>query len=273
MEENQFSVILSVYGRDNPAWFALAVESIRNQTRMPAEIILVVDGPVPEELDQVISGYESLELFHVIRLEKNVGLGEARRIGLANCKTPLAAVMDADDLSVETRFARQMEAFEQDPRLSVVGGYIDEFITDPKAPVGRRVVPQSHEEICQYMKTRCPMNHVTVMFKTAEVNRAGGYMDWFWDEDYYLWVRMYLSGARFANLPEVLVNVRVGEDMYRRRGGWKYFSSEARLQKYMWKHRIIGLPTYILNVLKRLILQVLMPNWLRGWVFRRFARE
>ena len=266
-------MVMSVYGKDNPAWFRLAAESILNQTLPPDEVVLVVDGPVPAELDKVIADFEKLELFRVVRLEENRGHGEARRIGLRHCRNELVAVMDADDLSTENRFALQMETFQKNPKLSVVGGYIDEFVDDTAHKVGRRVVPQSHGEICAYMKKRCPMNHVTVMFRASAVERAGGYLDWFQDEDYYLWIRMMQHGAVFANLPEVLVNVRVGRDMYQRRGGWKYFRSEARLQKYMWKHKVIGFPTWAVNVAQRLILQVLMPNWLRGWVFRHFARE
>jgi hypothetical protein len=84
---------------------------------------------------------------------------------------------------------------------------------------------------------------------------------------------MCLKNMRFLNIPEVLVHVRVGEEMYRRRGGVRYFKSELKLQKYMLKNKVIGFPTYFINVSKRLIVQVLLPNRLRGWVFRKFARS
>ena len=138
--------------------------------------------------------------------------------------------------------------------------------------VGRRVVPQEHTAICEYLKTRCPFNQMTVMFRRDDVEEAGGYLDWYCDEDYYLWVRMFLKNKRFANLPDILVRVRVGADMYKRRGGWKYFKSEAKLQRFMRKQRVIGFPTYAVNVTKRFLLQVMMPNAVRGWVFRKFAR-
>ena len=102
---------------------------------------------------------------------------------------------------------------------------------------------------------------------------AGGYVDWYCDEDYYLWLRMALADMRFANVSDDLVNVRVGKEMYRRRGGMKYFKSEAKLQKWMLQRKIIGFGTYLINVTKRLIVQVLLPNRLRGWVFRKFARK
>jgi hypothetical protein len=86
-------------------------------------------------------------------------------------------------------------------------------------------------------------------------------------------VRLYLAGKRFANVPEVLVNVRVGEDMYQRRGGWQYFASERKLQKLMLEKKIIGVGTYFVNVAKRFVVQVLLPNGLRSWVFKTFARK
>lgn len=123
------------------------------------------------------------------------------------------------------------------------------------------------------MKTRCAMNHVTVMYRKSAVQAAGGYQDWFWNEDYYLWIRMMERGSVFGNTGTVLVNVRVGEDMYNRRGGKKYFHSELDLQKYMLAKKIIGYPTYVMNVAKRAVVQLLLPNKIRGWVFRTLARE
>ena len=110
------------------------------------------------------------------------------------------------------------------------------------------------------------------MLKKADVERAGGYLDWYCNEDYYLWNRMYLAGMKFANVSDILVNVRVGEDMYQRRGGWKYWVSEWKMQNFMLKNRIIGLGDYVINVSKRFVVQVLLPNRLRSFVFQKFAR-
>ncbi len=273
MENMKFSVSMCTYGKDNPEWLEIAVESILNQTVKPSEVVLAVDGPVPDELDVVIKKYENNPIFKVIRLEKNMGHGEARRIGLENCSYDLVALMDSDDISVTTRFEKQIDRFKADPALDIVGGNINEFIDSVENLVGVRTVPEKDLEIKQYIKKRCPMNQVTVMFKRKSVNSVGGYMDWFCEEDYYLWLRMYLAKMKFANIPENLVNVRVGKDMYNRRGGLKYFKSEAKLQKFMYDNKIIGFGTYISNVLKRLIVQVLLPNKIRGWVFKKFARE
>ena len=269
----KFSVSMCVYGKDDPNHFRTAVESILNQTAAPDEVVLVVDGPVPMQLDGVIKELEENPVFQVIRLKENRGHGEARRIGLQNCTHELVALMDADDISTNNRFEKQLEVFTGHPELAVVGGNITEFVEEPENIVGARVVSREDSAIKEDLKKRCPMNQVTVMFRKSSVEYAGGFLDWFCEEDYYLWIRLYLNGAKFANIPDYLVNVRVGKEMYQRRGGWKYFASEAKLQKYMLDNRIIGIGTFLINVCKRLIVQVLLPNKLRSWVFQKYARK
>ena len=267
-----FSVAMCVYGGDNASHFELSIESILNQTIKPNEVVLVVDGPVPELLDEIICKYEGKSFFNVIRFKQNQGHGNARRAGVELCKNEVVALMDADDVSLPNRFEEQIKYFKQE-KIDIVGGDISEFIGDESNVVAYRNVPTTDSEIKEYMKKRCPFNQMTVMFRKSIYEKAGGYIDWYCDEDYYLWLRMMQNGGIFANTGSVLVNVRVGADMYRRRGGMKYFKSEAKLQKYMLQNKIINVPTYICNVVKRLIVQVLLPNRLRGWVFQKFARN
>ena len=264
---------MCVYGKDNPDWFRTAVDSVIEQTKKPDEIVLVVDGPVPDELGAVIAEYEKLEFFKVIRFEKNQGHGNARRAGLENCTNELIAIMDADDISVHDRFEKQLAAFDNDHEIAIVGGNITEFVGNPENIIGQRTVFAADREIKDDMKNRCPMNLVTVMFKRSKVQDVGGFIDWFCEEDYYLWLRMLLAEMKFANVSDNLVNVRVGKEMYQRRGGIKYFKSEAKLQGFMLKNKVISFPRYMINVNKRLIVQVLLPNRLRGWVFKKFARK
>ncbi|MFC4620461.1 glycosyltransferase [Camelliibacillus cellulosilyticus] len=265
--------MICVYKNDNPEHFKDAMESVINQTRKPDEIVLVVDGPIPESINEIIESYEKECFFKVIRLDENVGHGNARRIGLENCSNELIALMDADDISVVDRFEKQVKCFEQDENLSIVGGNITEFIDSVNNIVGTREVPQNDYEIKQYMKKRCPFNQMTVMFKLSEVNNAGGYKDWYQNEDYYLWIRMHINGAIFKNLNDTLCLVRVGKQMYKRRGGWKYFKSEAKLQKYMYYQGITSFTTFVYNMLIRFVLQVLMPNKMRAIIFKNFARR
>lgn len=268
----RFSVSMCVYEKDNSKFLHQAIESIINQSVKPDEIILVVDGPIPFVIDKVIENFENEENFKVIRLDKNVGHGNARRIGLENCSYDLVALMDADDISLPDRFEKQLNCFYEDGSLSVVGGNIKEFVGTIDNIIGIRKVPQKDQEIKKYLKTRCPLNQVTVMFKVSEVEAVGGYIDWFNEEDYYLWVRMFQNNAIFKNLNDILVYVRVGNEMYLRRGGWRYFKSEFRLQKYMFDNKIVNIINFVINISIRFVVQVLMPNKVRGFIFKKFAR-
>ena len=269
----KFSVCMCVYGGDNAENFDTAVQSVIQQTLPPSEIILVVDGPVPQSLDSIIKKYEQNELFRVIRLEINQGLGNARRIGLAHTSNDYVALMDADDISCEDRFAQQIAYAKQHPDVDIIGGNIEEFDAESKDVIGYRKVPEHDAEIKQYAKYRCPFNHMTVLLKKSKIEEVGGYIDWYFDEDYYLWIRMILNQSKFYNIPSVLVRVRGGADMYQRRGGWKYFLSETRLQQYRWKKGFISILTCAYNIVIRFILQVLMPNRVRGFIFQNFARS
>ena len=269
-----FSVCMSVYKNDNTTDLAEAVLSIYNQTCPPSEIILVIDGPVPETMHKTIDALvRKTGIMRVIPLEKNMGHAIARQTGLEAAKNDLCAVMDADDLSVPDRFEKQLKVFEEYPDVSVVGGLINEFIHTIDNVVGSRIVPKNDADVKAYLRSRCPMNLVTVMFKKSDVMKVGGYQDWYCEEDYYLWIRLVLAGYKFYNIQENLVYVRVGKEMYQRRGGKKYFHSEARLQKYMLDYKLISYPKYVYNIIIRWVVQVAMPNELRGWVFRVFARK
>ena len=268
-----FSVAMSVYKNDRADWVELSIESVLNQTAPPDEIVLVVDGPVPTELDNVIKKYEDEPKFNVIRFLENKGLGKALQEAVLQAKNDIIARMDSDDIALPNRFERQLKRFKEDKDLALCGGAITEFIGTPENAVGVRGVFESNNDIYADLKKRCPFNHMTVMFKKQAVLEVGNYKDWHYNEDYYLWIRMAEKGVKFSNITDTLVNVRVGEEMYARRGGFKYFKSEAGLQNYMLKHKVISFGTYFMNVAKRFIVQVLLPNKLRGWVFKTFARD
>lgn len=271
----KYSVLMSLYKKEHPEYLRLALDSMINQTVKPDEIVLVEDGPLTDELYAVVKEYKEkyLKLFHVVVNKKNLGLGLALNVGLKACKNDLVARMDTDDISKPERCETQLRFFSKHPSVTILGGQIEEFITSPDEIIGKRVVPQTNRELKEFMKKRCPFNHMTVMFKKSDIIAAGNYKDWFWNEDYYLWIRLALKDYKFANLPDTLVYTRVGADMYQRRGGDKYFRSEIRIQKLMLTKKMIGFPTYLINCGKRLVVEKLMPNRVRGWVFQKFARE
>ena len=266
----QFSVLMSVYHKDNPQWLKQAVESVLNNTVKPNQIVLVVDGQIPKELEQILTQYQ--QHLDILRLEKNSGLGIALQQGLLKCKYPLVARMDSDDISLPTRFELQLKEFENNPNLTIVGGYIQEFDSQTNKKTSIRKVPLEDNEIKQYLKTRSPFNHVTVMFKKEDILKAGNYQTFYQIEDYYLWARLVNANFQTKNIPQLLVNVRVDTKMFARRGGYKYFKSNKEISKQMLKMKIINYPYYLFNITVRFITQVLMPNNIRTLFYKKVLR-
>lgn len=273
--EEKYSVLMSLYIKEDAENFRTAINSMINQTCPPEEIVLVEDGALTDELYVVINEIKEVHpgLITSVIHEKNQGLGLALQHGLEVSRNELVARMDTDDIAVPDRCEKQLIFMKENPDVAIVGGQIDEFINVESNIVGKREVPTTNKELKEYIQKRCPFNHMTVMFRKSDIMSVGNYKEWFLNEDYYLWIRLALANKKFANLPEILVHVRTGADMYQRRGGMKYFVSERDIQKFMYEQGVIGYPRYVINVSERLILQVLMPNWLRGIVFRVFARK
>lgn len=270
----KFSVLMSVYKNDKAEYFRDALDSIINQTLPPNQIVIVKDGPLNEELNQIINDYLSrYKIIDIVESKINIGLGNALDLGMKHCKFDIIARMDSDDISVRDRFEKQIKCFIKDKDLSIVGSNISEIDIDKGNIIGYRVVPTEHIDIVEYAKKRCPLNHVTVMFRREDVQKVGGYIDYHYNEDYYLWIRMLIGKCKFKNIDENLVKVRVGKDMYRRRGGLKYFKSEFKLQNYMLDNNIITKKIYIINIALRFIVQIVLPNNLRAIVFKTVCRK
>ena len=270
-----FSVCMSVYKNDNAADFLTAIRSVSiEQTIAPDEIVLVADGPISEELHKVITAFSAQYAnLRFIQLPTNQGHAIARQTAIDAASNEWVAIMDSDDIADKQRFEKQLEYIAAHPKVDVIGGQIIEFAQTTDQVMGERIVPCTDEEIKTYLKARCPMNFVTVMMRKHALDEVGGIIDWYCEEDYYLWIRMAIAGKVFANVPDNLVFVRTGNGMYQRRGGWKYFNSERGIQRYMLHHHLISLPRYVFNVFVRFAVQVAMPNKVREMVFKTFFRK
>lgn len=269
----KYSFLTSAYVNTKKSEMEETVDSMVRQTLPPDQIVLVCDGPLSEEVEAYVTELEKDPLFTVVRLAENVGLGNALRAGTDYCRNELIARIDTDDINVLDRCEKQVAFLNEHPSVGVVGSNMPEFIGSTENVVAVRDVPETHDQICRYLKKRCPFNHSTVMMKKSALEKAGGYLDWHFNEDSYLWARMYLAGVEFYNLQENLVYFRTGEDMYRRRGGYRYFKSERDLFRFMKKEKIIGFGSYFVSVCIRFVIQVLLPNSLRQFLFLHFMRK
>ncbi len=268
-----FSVLMSVYGKDNPSWLREALRSVLDQTVPPAEILLMEDGPLPDALEAVVKDFEAREsVLRVVRFPRNRGLGAVLNDGLRACKYELVARMDSDDISLPDRFEKQLKVFEAYPDIDLVTAWLEEFEDDPARVLCVKRLPETPGELYAFGRRRCPVNHPVTMFRRRAVIESGGYLSYPMIEDYYLWVRMLVAGCRFYCLQESLLRFRVSRAMYGRRGGWAYAVKEVHLLCFMFGTNYITLGDLLWNVFVRIPVR-LLPSGLRGWMYRTLARK
>lgn len=219
---SDYSVLMSVYFKEKADFLQKSIDSMLAQTVQPEQIVLVKDGVLTAELDAVINGYadEYPNIFTVVALEKNGGLGNALNIGLEHCRNELVARMDTDDISLPTRCEKQLLCFREDDDLDIVGTQINEFESDPTVLLSSRVVPEKHEEIMLFSGRRSPFNHPTVMYKKSTVLKNNGYTTYGRKEDIDLFIRMLHNGAKAKNINEALLLYRSNADNLKRRKGF-----------------------------------------------------
>ena len=171
----KYSVLMSVYFKENPNWLEYSIESMMNQTVKPDEFVLVEDGPLTEELDSVVEKYAEKypKILNVVKIEKNGGLGPALKLGVENCRNEYIARMDSDDYSVPDRIEKELNMFLENPDLGMVGSNVSEFIDDIDNVVSSVVLPESNEDIIKFSKKRNPYRHPSVLFKKSVVMSAG----------------------------------------------------------------------------------------------------
>lgn len=268
-----FSVLMSIYHKEKPEYFNRAMQSIWNeQSVKPDGIVLVQDGKLTDELYSFIDEWKNElgEALKIIPLEQNVGLGDALNEGIKHCSYELIARMDTDDIALPDRFEKQLKVFGNS-EIDICSGWISEFDKDEEEILSYRKLPELHHEIINFARKRCPINHPAVMYKKAVVEKAGGYQKMMWFEDYYLWGRMIVSGAKFYNLQEVLVNMRAGYGQLERRSGFKYAMSEFNLQKEFLKIGFINYFEFIRNVAIRFSSRI-MPKILVKIIYKMLRK-
>lgn len=255
---------MSLYYKEKPEYLRQSLESIFNQTLIPDQVVLVKDGPLPECLNEVLDNYPMLD---IVAIDKNVGLAIALNEGLKYCKYPLVARMDTDDIALPDRFERQIKLMNSHPEISVSSGWIDEFDGTPENIVSCRRLPQTHEELAKFAKSRNPLNHPAVIFRKDDILAVGGYPSLPLFEDYYLWAILLVKGYKLYNMQEPLILFRTSPDMIRRRGGLKYAKDNLTLLARLHKLGIVSYPESLKYGVMRSMVFIL-PNFIRAWIYK-----
>jgi len=272
MEQMDYSVLMSVYSKEQVLFLRESIDSMLSQTIMPKDFVLVCDGPLTPELDETVSYYEENypELFQIVRLEKNVGLGRALNAGMKRCRFEYVARMDSDDISLPERCEKQLAAILESG-ADIVSGTLVEFDEQRPERNKKRQLPQTHEEIMRFARRRNPFNHPCVFYKKTSVIESGGYKHFEGFEDYYLWVRMLLSGKRGYNLQDTLLKMRV-TGMHRRRGGLRYAKTIIKFRLYLLKSGFCSFGDFLYTVTGHVAVSML-PNGLREMFYNKVLRR
>ena len=269
-----FSVLMSVYKKEQPDYLDEALTSIEQQTVTPNEIVLVEDGPISTDLKRVILKHKKVfgKGFKDVVSKKNQGLGVSLRLGTKYISNKWIARMDSDDISVPNRFELQLKEVVKNPDISIIGGQVMEFEGTPAHIVGYRHVPLSDSDIRDYVKWRNPFNHPTVMINKKVLCDVGGYVSFSNLEDYYLWAKIILNKYHVTNLDQVLVYMRADEGMYKRRGKIANITVFYKLRKFLWQNRMINYRQRILGDILMTI-NIVMPSSLRKFVYQKYLHR
>lgn len=272
--KKEYSVLMSVYYKENPKWLDESIKSMFDQTIKPSEFVLVEDGPLTNELYEIVEKYqkEYPKVFKVINIEKNVGLGPALRKGVEECSNEYIARMDSDDYSIPQRIEKEFEIFEKYPDIGIVGTNVSEFIDSIDNTICNVILPETNEKIIKFSKKRNPFRHPSIMFKKSEVIKAGNYREYYLCEDYDMWLRMIRSGCKCYNIQDIYVYMRIGEDFYKRRGGHKYFKSIKKFKKEQLKNGYFTNVEYLESIIPHAIV-CYMPNFIRNIVYKKILRR
>src|SRR6185312_3733746 len=266
------SCLLPVYEKDDPDHLSQAIESILNQTRLPDELIIVEDGPLNQLLNKVLSKGQSRVPTVRVQIPQNVGLGLALGHALNFCQYDLIARMDSDDVARSDRFEIQERYLRQHAEVILLGGSIEEFNKLPGDLERIRRSPKSDLEIRQLARKRNPFNHVTVVFRKQAVQTAGGYLHNPGFEDYELWLRLLRLPGKVENLPDVLVDVRAGSEMLRRRRGWSYLKTEIAFLRSAGKQGLLSTFDMMFSAILRTPAR-LVPEKVLGILYERLLRQ
>lgn len=267
-EGNLFTVLLSVYCKESPVYLSQSLSSIwDDQYQKPGQIVLVKDGPLTLALNAVIDDWVAKldDIITVVNLPENIGLAGALNKGLQYCRFDLVARMDTDDIAMPERFKLQTLFMNSQPEVAVSSGFIEEWNADFTTKLSSRSLPLTHNEIVAFAKLRSPISHPAAIFRKSVILDVGGYEN-IYPEDHLLWVRVIQNGYKLANIPDVLLRMRTGEEFVTRRG---YIFLKGELVSYwlMYRSGFINIGELIKASTLRSLVR-LAPKFVKLWLYK-----
>lgn len=270
---SKIAVILPVYKNDKPKYLSLAVESILCQTYRNIHLYIGVDGPVGDDLRDSLALLDGQSRVSIEWFPENRGLACVLNDLLVVCFKEgyeYIARMDADDISLANRLEKQIRYMESHPGVDVVGGAINEIDEKGKSRGKTIVYPETPADCYEFFSKRNPHAHPAVLFSKSFFDKLGGKKyrpEYRQNQDTMLWYDGMMVGTQHANIPDVVLNFRMTNAMFKkRRNGWafakKQFSDRLMINKglgYGWKADVYGFAMFCMLV---------SPVWVKKIAYR-----
>lgn len=245
----RYSVLLTVYIKVKREDLKLSIESMLNQTVKPDQFVIVYDGPVTKDVNDLVMDFvhKNEGVFDVISLPTNQGLAAALNEGLKACRNDLIARMDSDDYSKPQRCEIQLREFEKDKKLALLGCNTQHFKDTPYEPEEKYSnQPLDIESIKEKIRRNSAFSHPTVMFRKAVVLDCGGYDPILRrSQDHDLFAKMIYKGYECRNIKDALVLFRADEDCMLRNRNKESCKARIIIQKRLLSRKQCSLADYL----------------------------
>lgn len=269
----EYSVLTTLYAKENPEFLRQCLDSMFNQTIPPSEYVLVKDGPLTDELEAVLKEYsEKHPELKIVALDVNSGCGPASIAGMNECSYEYVARIDSDDIALPTRCERELEMLNKEDDLVVIGSDLYEFEDDPNVITAIKKMPTEPDEIYKYGKRRNPFNHSTVMMRKSIVQAKGGYAPLRRSLDLDLFLMLLRKGCKCRNIGEPLVLFRTGSARVKRKKNWTNFKCDIEVYKKNYKEGYLSFFDYAYVITRQLVF-FLMPSRLAAYLYSKIYRK
>jgi hypothetical protein len=231
------SVVMAVH--DGEQYVGAAIDSILAQQLGDLELIVVDDGSTDRSAEIVRERRDPR--VRVITNDRNLGLAPSLNLGLAEARGEFIARLDADDVAMPQRLARQVAFMDANPSVALLGSWYTEMAADG-TPGAQVKLPTRHWELRWHMCLYCPFAHSAVLWRRALVaERIGQYDERLaYSMDYDLWRRI-AERLEVANLAESLLLLRAHEQSMTATYGER--AREGLRMQAAYAARLLGWPT------------------------------
>ncbi len=266
---------MSLFWKEKPEYLDKALESLYNQTILPTEILIVVEGSLTNDLLKVTEKWVNIFTDKVLKFvssgEKK-GLPACLNVGLLKSIGDIIIRFDTDDWCYPNRIEEQVNFLANNNEIALISAPMEEYDVNLANLESIRKVPLSHEEILNYAKWRNPFNHPSVAFRKNIAINLGGYPLVNANEDYAFFCNFICNGYKTENTPNPIVKARTGKDLAKRRSGKKYLMGEVECLNYLRKIGFYTKPQYFFHLFSKKIIRSL-PSSLVGIIYKYTLRK